>query len=230
MSTTATTLSSQLQQLGLTNSATSSTAQASAQSANSLNQQDFLQLMIAQFKNQDPFKPMDNGQFLGQMAQFATVSGIGGLQTTMKNLSSSLVSNQTLQATGLIGKNVLAPADTATYNGGNLDGAVQLPTGVHDALVQIRDASGALVARIPVHGQGLTNFQWDGTTADGSTAPAGDYSLSAAYVSGNSTYDAKVMVSGRVDSVVLNNKAGTGASVNVNTIGNISLADVQQIQ
>ena len=227
MSTTTNALSSQLQQLGLTNTAKSSTP-AAAQAANSLNQQDFLQLMIAQFKNQDPFKPMDNGQFLGQMAQFATVSGIGGLQTTMKDLSSSLVSNQTLQATSLIGKNVLAPADTATYHGGTLDGAVKLPTGVHDALVQIRDASGALVARIPVHGQGLTNFQWDGTTTDGSTAPSGNYSLSAGYVSGNSTYDAKVMVSGKVDSVVLNDQ--TGAKVNVDTLGSISLADVQQIQ
>lgn len=223
MSTTTDALSSQLQQLGLTNSTT-----ASGQTSNTLNQQDFLKLMITQFKNQDPFKPMDNGQFLGQMAQFATVSGIGDLKSTFTDLSSSLVSNQTLQATSLIGKNILAKANTATYSGGNLDGAVQLPTGVHDAVVEIRNAAGALVARIPVHGQDLTNFQWDGSTVDGTAAPAGGYSLTASYIANNSSYDAPVMVSGKVGSVVINDQ--TGAKLNVDTLGSVKLADVQQIQ
>lgn len=229
MSTTTSALASQLQQLGLMNSPpTSSSAPATGQSSNSLNQQDFLKLMITQFKNQDPFKPMDNGQFLGQMAQFATVSGIGDLQSTFKDLSSSLVSNQTLQATNLIGKNVLAQSNTATYGGGTLDGAVQLPNGVHDAVVEIRNAAGALVARIPVHGQGLARFQWDGSTVDGGNAPAGDYAINAGYLSGNSAYDAPVMVSGKVGSVVLNDQSG--AKLNVDTLGSIKLADVQQIQ
>ena len=45
----------------------------------SLGQEDFLTLMITQFRNQDPFEPMDNGQFLGQLAQFSTVNGIDSL-------------------------------------------------------------------------------------------------------------------------------------------------------
>ena len=37
--------------------------------------------MITQFKNQDPFEPMDNGEFLGQLAQFSTVNGIDSLNS-----------------------------------------------------------------------------------------------------------------------------------------------------
>ena len=41
-----------------------------------LDQSDFLALMSAQLKNQDPTKPVDNTEYVAQMAQFSTVSGI----------------------------------------------------------------------------------------------------------------------------------------------------------
>ena len=41
-----------------------------------LGQEDFLKLMTTQLQNQDPFAPMENGDFIAQMAQFSTVSGI----------------------------------------------------------------------------------------------------------------------------------------------------------
>ena len=47
-------------------------------SSDSLGQNDFLKLMTTQLQNQDPFAPMDNGDFIAQMAQFSTVTGIEG--------------------------------------------------------------------------------------------------------------------------------------------------------
>ena len=41
-----------------------------------LDQSDFLALMSAQLKNQDPTKPVDNTEYVAQMAQFSTVNGI----------------------------------------------------------------------------------------------------------------------------------------------------------
>ena len=63
-----------------------------------LGQTEFLELMTAQLKYQDPLKPMENGDFLGQMAQFGTVSGINELNTTFSSMSASFQSNQALQA------------------------------------------------------------------------------------------------------------------------------------
>ena len=57
-----------------------------------LGQGDFLTLMTTQLKNQDPFKPLDSGAFLGQLAQFGTVSGLAGLQTSFDSLKTSLIS------------------------------------------------------------------------------------------------------------------------------------------
>ena len=58
--------------------------------ANELGQSDFLDLMLAQLRNQDPLNPMEGDQFLGQLAQFATVSGIQSIETAMEGLSSSM--------------------------------------------------------------------------------------------------------------------------------------------
>ena len=52
--------------------------------SDSLGQADFLRLMTEQRKYQDPLNPMQNSEFLGQLAQFSTVQGIQGLQSTMK--------------------------------------------------------------------------------------------------------------------------------------------------
>ena len=41
--------------------------------------------MTTQFQNQDPFAPMDNGDFIAQMAQFSTVTGITEINNNLKN-------------------------------------------------------------------------------------------------------------------------------------------------
>ena len=76
-------------------------------SSDELGQDEFLTLMLTQLKHQDPFQPMENGEFIGQLAQFSTVSGIEQMQVALEDLSGSFVSNQTLEATRLVGKEVL---------------------------------------------------------------------------------------------------------------------------
>ncbi|MEQ8207860.1 MAG: flagellar hook capping FlgD N-terminal domain-containing protein, partial [Woeseia sp.] len=89
-----------------------------------LGQEAFMTLMMAQFRNQDPFEPMDNGDFLGQLAQFGTVSGIDELNGAFSGLQSSIQSDQALQAAGLVGRTVLAESDIGTVsNGGGVAGA-----------------------------------------------------------------------------------------------------------
>ena len=89
-----------------------------------LGQGDFLTLMTTQLKNQDPFKPLDSGAFLGQLAQFGTVSGLAGLQTSFDSLKTSLISNQALQAASLVGRAALVDSSTmATGAGQSVGGA-----------------------------------------------------------------------------------------------------------
>ena len=55
-----------------------------------LGQEDFLKLMTVQLQNQDPFAPVDNADFIAQMAQFSTVTGITQMGETMKSVNEQL--------------------------------------------------------------------------------------------------------------------------------------------
>jgi flagellar basal-body rod modification protein FlgD len=69
----------------------------------SLGQDAFLQLLLAQLKNQDPFKPMEDRDFVAQLAQLNSLNQLTEMNATLTQLSSS----QTLaQASALIGKTV----------------------------------------------------------------------------------------------------------------------------
>ncbi|MEF1297995.1 flagellar hook capping FlgD N-terminal domain-containing protein, partial [Vibrio parahaemolyticus] len=69
-----------------------------------LKQEDFLSLLTKQLSQQDPFKPVSNDQMIAQMASFATVDGIGKMNTQFESLNSSMTSNQALQASSLVGR------------------------------------------------------------------------------------------------------------------------------
>jgi flagellar basal-body rod modification protein FlgD len=92
--------------------ATSSTA---TNSTNSVDYNTFLQLLVAEMKNQDPTNPMDTAQYMSQFAQLSTVEQ--AMQTNAK--LDALLSSQSLsQADGLIGKTVSFTDSTgASFSG-----------------------------------------------------------------------------------------------------------------
>src|SRR5580693_4591788 len=115
-------------------------------SAVTLGGTDFLTLMLAQLKNQDPTSPVDSNTFLSQLAQLSEVQGITSLNTSFSALSSSLSSSQALQASSLLGHQVLVSSSTATIAaGGTVSGAVNVPQTTSQVLLNISDSSGALV-------------------------------------------------------------------------------------
>jgi flagellar basal-body rod modification protein FlgD len=63
----------------------------------------FLQLLIAQLKNQDPTKPMDSAQFISQLASFSNVEQ--SIQTNAK-LDALMTSSALSQAEGMIGRQI----------------------------------------------------------------------------------------------------------------------------
>lgn len=198
---------------------------------NSLAQDDFLMLMTTQLQNQDPMKPMENGEFLGQMAQFSTVSGLGDLKDSFDKLASSFSSNQTLMAAGMIGKNVLTPGNAATLGaeGEKISGAIDLPQSTGRAAVNVYDSSGTLVHQIELGIQpaGQTKFSWDGKTSDGTQAPAGRYDFRAEFAADNGeTQAATTLIYAKIDSVGIK-----GGQISVNTTDGLShnLSTITQI-
>ena len=111
-------------QVSSTNSATNSplyntdTSASSRIPVQSLTQQDFLKLIVAQMSAQDPMKPVDDTQFVAQMAQFSTLEATTSMQQTMAQISNQ---QEFLQANSLIGRDV-ALLDT---QGGLVSGTVR---------------------------------------------------------------------------------------------------------
>lgn len=195
-----------------------------------LGQEDFLQLMLTQLKNQDPFKPMESGEFLGQLAQFGTVQGLAGLQTSFDGLSSSLVSNQALQASTLVGRSALVRATALEVTAGQaVAGAVELPSSASGVSVAIRDERGQTVRTLELGAQsdGLASFAWDGLDDDGVPAPAGRYSFTAAYSSGTEAVAADTLLRAPIDSVLL---GADGFSVELRGIGELPFTAVREIR
>jgi flagellar basal-body rod modification protein FlgD len=198
---------------------------------NGLGQEAFLELMVAQLKNQDPLNPMESGDFLGQIAQFSTVSGIGELQQSFNTLAGALQSSQALQASTIVGREVLVPGETATVAvaGAGTSGAVSLPQASGAVSVKVLDSAGQVVRRLDLGTReaGLNQFAWDGLTDAGAPAPAGTYRLQAEAAVGSEQLAVPVLVSARVESVSL--QQGETPRLNLAGLGTVSMDQVQQL-
>jgi len=221
---------------GTSNSgSTSSTSSTSSSSSltGGLTQLDFLNLMMQQLQNQDPTKPMDESTIMGQLSQFGTVSGIAQLNSSFTNLSSQLVSNQALQASSLLGHNVLVTGSAVPLTaGGSASGAVNVSSAANGVTVQIVNSAGAVVKTISLGNEaaGLANFTWDGSTDAGTTAPAGTYGVVAGgSVAGKGT-QFQTLVQAQVTSITLNGTSGSGGlTLALAGIGDVPFSSVQQI-
>ena len=214
-----------LSELGLT-----PRTETQSRSSGALQQDAFLELMIAQFRNQDPFKPMENGDFLGQLAQFGTVSGIEDLQQSFASFAGSLYSDQALQASGLIGREVLIPADAGVlYATGGVRGAVELDVSTPSLVVQVTDSAGALVRRLDLGVQqaGTARFEWDGLNENGQRMAPGVYQIEVIGGPTGTREQLPPLLEARVESVTLGNVEGV--LLNIEQLGEIPLANVRRI-
>lgn len=143
---------------------------AAPSSPTTLSQNDFLTLLTAQLQNQDPLNPMDNTEFVSQMAQFSTVSGIDQINATLSGLSGSTRDMRISMAANLLGHSVLVPGALAYPDDtGALRGAVDLDRRVEALTVTYMDAqNGAILHTQNLGAQpaGLTGFEWSDLPAD----------------------------------------------------------------
>jgi flagellar basal-body rod modification protein FlgD len=196
-----------------------------------LGQEDFLELLLTQLKNQDPLSPMENAEFMGQLAQFSTVSSVQAVEQIIGDLSTSLQSAQALQATSLVGRSVLVADSQALLEPGEgIGGRIDVPLGAGALTVTVEEPSGRVVRsmNLGVHPPGALSFEWDGSTPDGEEATPGEYRLRAtAVVDGQST-GLDVATTARVQSVSLG-RNGEGVTVNLTGSGAHSLDQVLEI-
>ena len=213
-------------QLGLTHRETTD-----EQARDELGQAQFLELMTAQLRFQDPLKPMENGDFLGQMAQFGTVSGINDLNATFNSMSASFQSNQALQASTLVGRRVMVPSQSGYLaDGASLVAAVDLEQPANRVVITVQNNAGQLVHREELGAQsaGLIEFEWNGQDAAGNRFDNGEYRIAAEVHRGDAVSSGNTFTVVDVESVTLG-AGGQDLTLSVTGLGDIGMSQVRKI-
>jgi flagellar basal-body rod modification protein FlgD len=198
-----------------------------------LGKDEFLQMLIAQLRHQDPLEPMSDQQFIADMAQFSSLEQMTNINETLKeNLNWNYLLSQTINntmATSLIGHEVKA-AGNEVYLSEDEDALLNYKLGgfAEKVNIEIFDGAGKKVASYSIDnvGQGDQKFSWDGRTGSGDLAQPGTYTFA---VSGtNSDGDAIAAtpyMRGLVDGVEYND----GQAYLVVNGTRVSLGDVIQV-
>ncbi|MFA0415350.1 flagellar hook assembly protein FlgD [Vibrio renipiscarius] len=171
-----------------------------------LKQEDFLSLLTKQLAQQDPFKPVGNDQMIAQMASFATVDGIGKMNNQFDTLNASMTSNQALQASTLVGRDVLVPgAAGLKQDGKSMAAMVKLPQNVDNMFVRVENEMGQLVRTFEVGAKtaGDNRVVWDGKDESGNSLPTGKYKMKASGLLEGENQEFAVSTYANVNSVLL---------------------------
>ena len=139
--------------------------------------QSFLQLLTAQLRNQDPLSPLDSTQFVEQLASFSAVEQQIATNSKLDALAERLGVSAIDEASQWIGKDVEATSGAAHFEGAPLSYLVPAGDVGTSTEITVSDYAGNIVYREETDNQ-RREFTWRGETAEGATAPNGDYRVS----------------------------------------------------
>ena len=192
----------------------------------------FMRLLLAQIENQDPLKPTDQTDFVAQLAQFSSLEGIQNLNSTVQDIGSMYRSSQALQATALVGREVLIPGQVGYLeNGGRISGTIEEGQASGDVMMIVKDASGQVVANRDLGNIGSEEkpFSWDGANNLGEPLPEGLYSISIEGTLSGENEALVTSVYSRVNSVSIVDNQG-GMLLNLNGIGQVESSEIQEVR
>ncbi len=176
----------------------------SAQAA--LDHDDFLKLLVAQLKHQDPLKPQENTQFIAELAQFSSLEQTMGINQRLDALATQTRAQATTDALALVGSVATARGSRISHeaNGEPTPISFKLGGAAAEVTVGIENQYGQTVRTMTVGAAaaGSVKLTWDGYGDDGNRLPAGSYSVSVdARAADQSVVPVLQEVTGRVQAV-----------------------------
>lgn len=144
-----------------------------------LGKDEFLKLMMAQIKNQDPLEPMDSKDMTAQMAQFSALEQLVNMNTKMDKMTNQKQDNM-IQGSNLIGKRVNAMLNQLTVREGKASEInFKLPKDASNISVSVYDGASQLVRKLDVAQSkaGPQRVSWDGLDKNGVVMRDGDYTF-----------------------------------------------------
>ena len=161
----------------VTQSGTGAPATASRPGA-TLGKDDFLRLLIAQLRNQDPMKPLDQTEFIAQTAQFTALESLQNIGKTLEEMRATSASSGLVQAAGLLGKTARSAGRDVVFDGARPANLVfTLPADASQLTVEVLDRQGTVIRRLAggATPAGTHNAVWDGQDDAGRLVSPGAY-------------------------------------------------------
>lgn len=164
---------------GTVDSLYQSSTSTSTLGSDSVDRQDFLTLLVAQLQNQDPMNPVENQEFVAQLATFSSLEQQQMQTKLLQQLIDSQNNNTSAQALSLIGKEASVAVDQFTLQANQSIDFTFLATETGTEPVQIFDSKGKLVRSdlVSVSNIGEVPYHFDGKDNQKNSLPAGDYTI-----------------------------------------------------
>jgi len=149
-----------------------------------LGKDDFLRLLTTQLAHQDPLSPVENEDFIAQLAQFSSLEQLENINANLQSgIDLDLILTQVLNntaAAGLIGKTVIADGSSVYLDeSGSSEIHFDLDSAAHNVVIRITDESGTLIQTLTQGsmGEGRNTVAWDGEDTQGNRRSEGTYNV-----------------------------------------------------
>ncbi len=175
---------------------------------NTLDENDFYQILITQLQNQDPLDPLKPDEYVAQLTQFAQLEAVNDVKHMFENLMFYQTSINNLLALNLLGKEVKAEGDIIHLEK-DKDATIhyQLLDDAQKVSIHIYNEDGKLVRTIEVGAQseGEQSIIWDGRDDKGHHLPSGDYTFSVTAIKDGLSIGVNTYMVGPVTKVEFDN-------------------------
>ncbi|MGE4558474.1 MAG: flagellar hook assembly protein FlgD [Desulfovibrionaceae bacterium] len=173
-----------------------------------LGKDEFLELLLVQIANQDPLNPMDDTEFISQMAEFSSLEQLNNISDGIGDINSTLERQDLMNAVSFIGQEVMAEGYSLSKNDDSVSTVYySFDESVQDVYVNIYDSDNNIVNTVDLGAMSAGSYQyvWNGLDYDGKEADNGVYQIYIAAVTADgSTALVTSAVSGEVSGVITN--------------------------
>jgi flagellar basal-body rod modification protein FlgD len=181
----------------------------SSSSAGEMGMDQFLNLFIAQLKNQDPLNPLDSAEFTAQLAQFSSVEQLYGMNSKLADIEEALNGQgEQRDDLGYIGKTVKADDNTMRVDNGTVHSGSYTIDGSGYVTIDVYDSQGQIVRTFyeGLEDKGEHDVNWDGRDDTGKFVGDGTYTFEITARDENGFYiPSNTYMSGEVTGITYQN-------------------------